>query len=120
MTEKKILVVDDEVFILDLLNIAFSRAGFAVRTAENAQEALQILKGENINVMFLDLNLPEMNGVELCAKIRKNQPNAIIHAVTGYAPYFEPSDYKMAGFDGYFTKPVKLKTLLRAARDAHA
>jgi len=68
--------------------------------------------------MFLDLNMPGMNGVTLCERIRKDTPLAIIHAVTGYASLFELSDCREAGFDDYFYKPVKLSLLLKAAEDA--
>ncbi len=118
MSEKKILVVDDEEVIRDILEQAFSKAGYTVRSAESGEKALEILKDEKIQVMFLDLNMPEMNGVELCRKIRKDFPMAIIHAVTGYSSLFELSDCREAGFDDYFNKPVNLELLFKAARDA--
>lgn len=116
--EKNIFVVDDEKFIRDMLEQAFSKHGYIVRSAESAEEALEILKDEKFQVMFLDLNLPKMNGVELCKQIRKDIPIGIIYAVTGYASLFELADCREAGFDDYFTKPVKLEMLFRAAQDA--
>jgi len=68
--------------------------------------------------MFLDLNLPGMNGVELCRKIRKDRPIAVIHAITGYASLFELTDCREAGFDDYFTKPADMEMLLTAAQNA--
>ena len=116
--ENKILVVDDEAAIRDSFEKAFTAKGFFVRCAETAEEALEILKVENIQVMFLDLNLPEMSGVELCKRIRKDKPVSMIHAVTGYTSLFELVDCRDAGFDDYFTKPVELKSLFKAAEDA--
>ena len=116
--ENKILVVDDEAAIRDSFEKAFTAKGFFVRCAETAEEALEILKVENIQVMFLDLNLPEMSGVELCKRIRKDKPVSMIHAVTGYTSLFELVDCREAGFDDYFTKPVELKSLFKAADDA--
>lgn len=116
--EKNILIVDDEKFIRDMLEQAFSKEGYIIRSAESAEEALEILKDEKFQVMFLDLNLPKMNGVELCKQIRKDIPIGIIYAVTGYASLFELADCREAGFDDYFTKPVKLEMLFRAAQDA--
>jgi len=118
MSEKKILVVDDEVHIRDMLEQAFSKAGYTVRLAESAEETLDILKDEKIQVIFLDLKLPGMNGLKLCRKIRKEFPIAIIHAITGYASLFELADCREAGFDDYFNKPVDLKLLFKAAQDA--
>jgi len=91
---------------------------YEVSTAESAESALKLLENEKIHVMFLDLNLPGMNGIDLCIKIRKNMPMAIIHAITGYASLFELSDCRDAGFDDYFTKPVSIKTVLKVTDDA--
>jgi DNA-binding response OmpR family regulator len=118
MSQKKILVVDDEAAIRKLFEEAFSRDGYKIWTAESAEEALEILSKENIQVMFLDLNLPGMNGIELCKQIRKDKSKAIIHAVTGYASLFEVSACREASFDDYFTKPVNLGLLLKAAKNA--
>ena len=78
MNQDTILVVDDEKAILNMFTLAFSKKGYRVQTANSAEEALEILKTEKINVMFLDLNLPGMNGIELCRAIKKEQPMAEI------------------------------------------
>lgn len=115
MTQKTILVVDDVTSILNMLDLAFSKKGYRVKTASSAEEALELLQKEKIHVMFLDLNLPEMNGIELCRAIKKQMPMAIIYAVTGYASLFELSDCRDAGFDDYFKKPVSMADLMEAA-----
>ncbi len=114
MIERKILVVDDELNIRLLFEHKFTKAGYDVVLAENSEEALAILEKENIPVMFLDLNMPGMNGVELCRVIRKEKPISIIYAMTGYSSLFELSDCLEAGFDDYFLKPVKLDLLVSA------
>lgn len=111
-------MVDDEKAILKLWEKAFSKAGYEVHAAASGEEALDILKKENIQVMFLDLKLPGMNGCELCRRIRKDRPIAIINAVTGYTSLFELAECREAGFDDYFTKPVEVKTLVKTAADA--
>jgi CheY-like chemotaxis protein len=118
MTERKILVVDDEETIRDMLEMAFSRFGYTVRLAENGERALEILKKEKIQVMFLDINMPGMDGLELCRRIREEYPISIIHAITGYGSLFELSDCRQVGFDDYFRKPMDLEVLHRAAEDA--
>ncbi len=118
MAGKKVLVVDDEVAILKMFKQAFSNKGYTVRSAESAEEALEVLKQDSIHVMFLDLNLPGMNGVELCRQLREKRPIDIIYAVTGYTSLFELAECRGAGFDDYFHKPVELKELLNAAQDA--
>lgn len=69
--------------------------------------------------MFLDLKLPGMNGVGLCRQIRKDKPNVIIHAMTGYTSLFEAGQCLNAGFCAdYFVKPVNLEVICKAAQDA--
>jgi DNA-binding response OmpR family regulator len=116
---KKIFIVDDDLQIRIMLEKAFKKDGYEVRSAESAEEALEILEKEKYQVMFLDLKLPKMDGVELCRRIRKNNPIGIIYAVTGYASLFELADCREAGFDDYFKKPVEMKILLQAAQDAY-
>jgi len=118
MKEKRILVVDDEEQIRDVYSQAFSRAGYTVQAAESAEEALDIMEDEQFPVMFLDLNLPGMNGVDLCRKVRKDSPKSVLYAVTGYGSLFHSIECKEAGFEDYLTKPVSLSKLVEAAEDA--
>lgn len=118
MEQKKILVVDDEVDILNLFREVFESAGYNVWTAENAEDSLDTLKTQSIMVMFLDLKLPGMSGVELCKRIRVENQIGIIHALTGYSNFFGLLECRAAGFDDFFTKPVQIKVLLKAAEEA--
>ncbi len=118
MNKQQILVVDDAKSIRSQFAKAFAGAGYEVQTAESAEEALKIMRETPATVLFLDLNLPAMNGVELCREIRKGWPWTIAIAVTGYASLFELLDCREAGFEDYFIKPVALEELLKAA--AHA
>ncbi len=118
MSQKRIMVVDDEDEIRRLYASFFSKAGYDVTTAASAEEALEIIRQSPFWVYFLDLNLPKMDGVELCRQIRRDWPLAICYAVTGYASLFELADCREAGFEDYFTKPASLADLLNAANDA--
>lgn len=120
MTENRVLVVDDEEQIRDIFGMAFERAGYDVQTAASAEEALEIMHRTPAWVLFLDLNLPGMNGVDLCGRIRESWPMAIPIAVTGYASLFELHDCRRAGFDDHFTKPATIADLVEAARHAFA
>ncbi|QTA93189.1 response regulator [Desulfonema magnum] len=120
MSEKEILVVDDDIIIRHMFEEAFEKAGYHIQSAESAETALTILKEKHFRVMFLDLKLPGMSGIELCRQIKKDKPYTIIYAITAYASIFELSDCLDAGFDDYFTKPVKLEILLKAAQNAFA
>jgi len=118
MINKKILIVDDEESICLLLNSALKSKGYDVLTVNSSSEALNLLEKETILVMFLDLNLPDMNGVELCQQIMKKNPLTIAYAITGYASHFELAECKEAGFEDYFKKPVSLVNIYKAAERA--
>lgn len=118
MIEKKILVVDDEVYIRDVFEKAFEPAGYTVFKAESAEEALKILQDESIMVMFLDIKLPGMSGIDLCKKIRVENKICILHAFTGYSNINGLLACRDAGFDDFFVKPVDISLLLKAAENA--
>ena len=115
---KKILVVDDELSIRELFVDTFADTGYEVRTAETGEQALEILKDERIDVIFLDLRLFGMNGIELCRQIRKTNPISVIYAMTGWAALFEIEECREAGFDDFFTKPLRYEILTRALDEA--
>ncbi|MCK5542320.1 MAG: response regulator [Desulfobacterales bacterium] len=118
MAKRRILVVDDEESIRTLYQSALVTQGYEVSAAESGEKALEILETKLITIMFLDLNLPGMSGIQLCKKIMQKIPTAICIAVTGYASDFELADCKEAGFEDYFKKPMPLKELFNAAKAA--
>lgn len=118
MDKHEILVVDDEPEILEMYREIFGKAGYTVFAAASAEEALELVAEHPIWVMFLDLKLPGMNGLELCAEIRRQWAMSIAYAVTGYASIFEIHDCRQAGFEDYFIKPVRKRALLDAAKQA--
>jgi CheY-like chemotaxis protein len=118
MGEKRLLVVDDEKPIRDMYVKAFTKEGYAVGVAENAEDAFETMQKTPFWVLFVDLNLPGENGIELCRRIKDRYPMAILIAVTGYASLFELNDCRDAGFEDYFTKPVNLSDLFEAAESA--
>ncbi len=115
MEEKRILVVDDQPVIREMFKRSFERAGYTVITAASAEEALEIMPKTPCSVLFLDLDLPGMDGIELCRVIRKQWPMAIPYAVTGYTTLYQLSECREAGFEDYFSKPAKMADLRKAA-----
>ena len=85
----KILVVDDDASIRELFSTVFTEAEYEVIAAEGGIEALKILQLKDVDVIFLDLKLFGMNGIELCRQIRETKPISIIYAMTGWGPLFE-------------------------------
>ncbi len=120
MNEKKILVVDDEEPIRKLFHTALQQKGYAVFSASCAEDALELVDSHTFPFMFLDLNLPKMSGIDLCREVLKKHPETIAYAVTGYASNYKSSECMEAGFASYFTKPVSLQTIFKAADKAFA
>jgi len=86
--------------------------------ADGAAEALSQVNINDFTVIFLDLKLFGMNGIDLCRAIRKLKPLTILYAMTGWAGLFEIEECREAGFDDFFTKPIKVDILVQAVEDA--
>ncbi|MFP4547993.1 MAG: response regulator [Fidelibacterota bacterium] len=109
---RKILFVDDEEGILDLYSQLLDDTEYEVFTATDGYKALEIMEKNVIPVIFLDLKMPKMSGIELCERIRESNSISIINAITGYSSLFELVEIRNAGFDDYFKKPIELDDLL--------
>ncbi len=114
----KILIVDDEASVRELFAGVFTDEGYELIAAEDGNAALDILKSNDIDVIFLDLKLFGMNGIDLCRQIRETKPVSVIFAITGWAPLFEIEECREAGFDDYFEKPLDMDMLLDIVADA--
>ena len=113
-----VLVVDDEWSIRNLFEEILGDAGYRVLASENAEGALATLQENDINIIFLDLKLFGMNGIELCRRIRSHKPLAIIYAMTGWSGLFEIEECREAGFDDFFRKPIIAETIKKATDEA--
>jgi len=112
---KRILVVDDDARIRSLFSNILGRAGYVVETAGTGKEALEKIRKENPNVLLLDVQLPDSNGIELLTTSDNHETVKII--VTGFST--EEVGRKAADFgaDDYLVKPVQPKELLDTIRD---
>ena len=112
---KRVLVVDDDARIRDLFSNILGRAGYVVETAGTGKEALEKIQKENPNVLLLDVQLPDSNGIELLTTADSRDTVKII--VTGFST--EEAGKKAADFgaDDYLVKPVQPKELLDTIRD---
>ncbi len=107
----KILIVDDELKILEVVRSFLDGHGFVVFTAENHKEAFEIIGREDISLILLDLMLPEMSGEEICIKIRRESRVPII-MITAKVDENAVLEGLGIGADDYITKPFSLKTLM--------
>jgi two-component system KDP operon response regulator KdpE len=113
----RILVVDDEPQITRVLRTAFSAKGYAIRSASEGDEALQVMKDWTPDLVITDLAMPNMDGLELCRRIRAKSPVPIIVlSVRGQEETkIEALD---AGADDYVTKPFSVNELEARVRAA--
>ena len=129
MNEKdiKILLVDDEPDILEIVGYNLSNEGYQVITAENGLQAIKKAKKEKPQLIILDVMMPEMDGIEACENIRKipELNNTIITFLTARGEDYSQVAGFDAGADDYITKPVKpkvlvskVKALLRRVKEA--
>lgn len=111
---KKILIVEDEADILHLVTLYLEKEGFRINTAGTGMHALKLVKEDRPDLIILDLMLPEMDGLEVCKKIRANPDTAMIPVLMLTAKA-EESDTVIGlelGADDYVTKPFSPKALV--------
>ncbi|NOW90920.1 DNA-binding response OmpR family regulator [Clostridium beijerinckii] len=111
----KILVVDDEQNILDVIKTYLEKDGFDVITAMDGKSALDIYSNENIHLIVLDLMLPKMTGEEVCNRIRAISSVPII-MLTAKAEEDEKIEGISMGADDYLTKPFSVRELVVRVR----
>ncbi len=110
----KILLVDDEPDILEIVGYNLSTEGYQVITAENGVEAVKKAKKEKPQLIILDVMMPEMDGIEACEQIRKipELTDTIITFLTARGEDYSQMAGFDAGADDYITKPIKPKVLV--------
>ncbi|MBN1211683.1 MAG: response regulator [candidate division Zixibacteria bacterium] len=102
-----ILVVDDELMMRNLLEKILVRDGYNVITAENGQDALEVLKTEKTDIVISDMKMPEMNGFDLLKIVKKEYPQIGMIMMTAYGDTYTVKDALLLGADEYITKPFK-------------
>jgi len=83
---KSILVVDDETYTRELLEMLLGDEGYNVKTAKDGFEAIEAIKEEAFNLICMDVRMPGLNGVETLAEVRKVDKKIPVIMITGYGP----------------------------------
>ncbi len=112
--EIKILLVDDEPDILEIVGYNLSQEGYQIVTATNGKEAVAKAKKELPHLIIMDVMMPEMDGIEACENIRKipELENTIITFLTARSEDYSQLAGFDAGADDYIAKPIKPKVLV--------
>ncbi len=110
----KILLVDDEPDILEILSYPLKNESFQVYTANNGLEAIKLAKDIQPHLIVLDVMMPEMDGIEACEIIRKDPKinNTLITFLSARGEDYSKIAGFSAGADDYITKPIKPKVLV--------
>lgn len=110
----RLLIVDDEPDILEFVGYNLRKEGFQVFTASNGKEGLKIADEVKPHLIILDVMMPEMDGIEVCEEIRRNDrlKNVVIAFLTARGEDYSQIAGFDAGGDDYISKPVKPKVLV--------
>ncbi len=114
-----ILVVDDSLDNLELTRVLLEAEEWQVWTAEDAGQALAILSKRRPDLILMDVQLPEVDGLELTRRLRKDRAlqDMPIIALTAYAMCGDEAKARAAGCNGYITKPINTRTFVDQVRE---
>jgi len=107
----RLLVVDDDLGILNLLNTILTNEGYEVVTADCGRDGLAALERERPDLILLDVQMPGMSGFEVLAAIRQNHPNLPVIMITGFGSEDVATQALRLGADDYLTKPLKVRNV---------
>ena len=114
------MVADDESGVLNILRLFLEEIGFRVITAENGEQMVASFMeyAEDIALLLMDINMPQLNGEETALQIRKINPNVPILFMSGYARERVIGRFKDQPHVGFVRKPFQRKTLIVAIHNA--
>lgn len=114
MKKTKILVVDDEPDILEILTYNLEKEGYQVVTASNGEDGLQVASKEMPDLIILDIMMPQMDGVEVCRNLRNNPKfkDTIVAFLTAREEDYSQIAALDVGGDDYITKPIRPRVLI--------
>jgi CheY-like chemotaxis protein len=116
---RKVLVVDDDPVVGKSFNrVLTGDKGYIVVTAKNAHEALKRIREDNYDVVFTDIKMPGMDGVELAERVKSRQPWIPVVIVTGYGTVDNEDRAKAAGVSAFLRKPLSPEMIEESAHDA--
>jgi len=106
--KERILIVDDEESIRELVSKIVTHIGYEAIVARNGQEALGILRNKPISIMITDMKMPEMDGLELTKVTRSEFPDLHIICMTAHGAAYSYTDVVACGASDYITKPFTI------------
>lgn len=117
---RKVLVVDDDPVVGESFNRVLTGKGYAVITAANGEEALAKLKAEQYDLVYTDLRMPGMDGLEVAERVKAKQPWTPVVIVTGYGSRTSEERAYAAGVSDFLNKPLSPEMIEDSAARALA
>ncbi|MBI3068362.1 MAG: response regulator [Betaproteobacteria bacterium] len=117
---KKVLVVDDDPVVGRSIDRVLSEKGYAVSTAADGQEALNKLAEEHFDVVYTDIKMPGMDGIEVAERVKQRRPWIPVVIITGYGTAANKARAEAAGVPGFLRKPLSPELIEGSAREAPA
>ena len=114
---RKVLVVDDDPVVGKSFDRVLSAKGYAVITASNGQEALSKLDAEDYDVVYTDIKMPGMSGLEMAERVRERRPWLPVVIVTGYGSPDNEARAEAAGVSGFLRKPLSPEMIEGSAQE---
>ena len=108
---KKVLIVDDEAVVRNALAKALNKKGIAISLAASGEEALQLMASQLFDVAFLDIRMPDMDGITLLKEIRSRYPSTVAIMITGYPTIDSAVHCTKLGAVDYLVKPFRIDDL---------
>ena len=118
MKEVDILIVDDNISLAKSLSFILGKKGYRTSIVKNGLEAVKIVKDKIFDIIFMDIKMPLLNGVEALKKIKKISPTSIVFMMTGYAVEELVNEALEEGAYGIFYKPFDIEKTLALIEDA--
>ena len=113
---KRLLVVDDDTDIRELLEFDLAQSGYDVDTAKDGSEGLQKALNNHYDLILLDVMMPKMNGFDVCKNIRVHKPDVPVLLLTAKGTISDKTDGFNSGADDYIVKPFDIQEVLLRVR----
>ena len=117
--EKRIIVADDEAHILHIVSMKLRNAGYEIITAMDGEEALELCRSENPDMLITDYQMPYMSGLELCVELRKDDQTRDVPVLMLTARGFdiESDEMREAGISAVLAKPFSPREVLEKVKE---
>jgi len=117
-TDIKVLLVDDEINLMEAMQKILTLEGYQVSTAASGRQALEITRSEPFHIIFLDVNMPDLNGLDTYKELRKSRPDIPVVMITGYGRSLKPiiEEAQQLGVKACIDKPFRIRQILESIR----